>query len=144
MTSFLFHHMNRLPETGCHVAQQASKKVVDVVLCCLGCVMMCGMLAGCAQQDEWDNDQVGNFEALWTIMDEHYSFFDYKQVDWNEVHNRYRAKLSNQMTDRELFDICGASSSISMGGFFSMARAMDTLWRCPPLSRPPRSPMFVS
>ena len=65
------------------------------------------MLVGCAQQDEWDSDQVGNFEALWTIMDEHYSFFDYKQVDWNEVHSRYRALVSNEMTDRELFDVCG-------------------------------------
>ncbi len=65
------------------------------------------LLAGCAQQDEWDSDQVGNFEALWTIMDEHYSFFDYKQVDWNEVHSRYRALVSNDMTDRELFDVCG-------------------------------------
>ena len=65
------------------------------------------LLAGCAYQDEWDSDQVGNFEALWTIMDEHYSFFDYKQVDWNEVHQRYRAMVSNDMTDRELFDVCG-------------------------------------
>ena len=62
---------------------------------------------GCAQQEEFESDQVGNFEALWTIMDEHYSFFDYKQVDWNEVHSRYRALVSNEMTDRELFDICG-------------------------------------
>ena len=69
--------------------------------------MICSVLAGCAEKDEWDKDQVGNFEALWTIMDEHYSFFDYKQVDWNEVHSRYRALVSNQMTDRELFDVCG-------------------------------------
>jgi len=65
------------------------------------------VLGGCAEQDEFGHDQVGNFEALWTIMDEHYSFFDYKQVDWNEVHQRYRALVSNNMTDRELFDICG-------------------------------------
>ena len=62
---------------------------------------------GCSYQDEWESDQVGNFEALWTIMDEHYSFFDYKQVDWNEAHDRYRRLVSNKMTDRELFDVCG-------------------------------------
>ena len=72
----------------------------------IGCLMLI-LLSGCAQQDEWDNDQVGNFEALWTIIDEHYSFLDYKQVDWNAIHSRYRALVSNQMTDRELFDICG-------------------------------------
>ena len=52
------------------------------------------LFVGCSYQDEWESDQVGNFEALWTIMDEHYSFFDYKQVDWNEVHARYRALVS--------------------------------------------------
>ena len=65
------------------------------------------LLGGCAQQDEFEQDQVGNFEALWTIMDEHYSFFDYKQVDWNEVYQLYRPLVSNEMTDKELFDICG-------------------------------------
>ncbi len=64
------------------------------------------LLGGCAQQDEWEQDQVGNFEALWTVMDEHYSFFDYKQVDWDEVHDYYRPLVSNEMTDRELFEIC--------------------------------------
>ena len=65
------------------------------------------LLVGCAEKDEFEHDQVGNFEALWSIMDEHYSFFDYKQVNWNEVHQRYRALVSNEMTDRELFDVCG-------------------------------------
>ena len=83
------------------------KKVVTVVQCCLCCLIMSCVLGGCAEQDEFERDQVGNFEALWTIMDEHYSFFDYKQVDWNEVHQRYRARVSNEMTDRELFDSCG-------------------------------------
>jgi hypothetical protein len=63
-------------------------------------------LASCAEKDEFQRDQVGNFEALWTIMDQHYSFFEYKQVDWNEVHSRYSRLVSNQMTDRELFDVC--------------------------------------
>ena len=76
---------------------------------CLPFISLCFvvLLVGCAEQDEFESDQVGNFEALWTIMDEHYSFFDYKQVDWNEVYQRYRPRVSNEMTDRELFDICG-------------------------------------
>ncbi|MBR5725489.1 MAG: S41 family peptidase [Muribaculaceae bacterium] len=73
------------------------------IICCLLLVVF----MGCSYQDEWESDQVGNFEALWTIMDEHYSFFDYKQVDWNEAHDRYRRLVSNKMTDRELFDVCG-------------------------------------
>jgi len=64
-------------------------------------------LTACHDQPQWRDDPYGNFDALWTIMDEHYSFFDYKQVDWNEVGARYRAKLTRDMTSQELFELCG-------------------------------------
>ena len=83
------------------------------------------LLAGCAYQEDFESDQVGNFEALWTIMDEHYSFFDYKQVDWNEVHQRYRALVSNAMTDRELFDVCGDMLKELRDGHTNLIAAHD-------------------
>ena len=83
------------------------------------------LLAGCAYQEDFESDQVGNFEALWTIMDEHYSFFDYKQVDWNEVHQRYRALVSNAMTDRELFDVCGDMLKELRDGHANLIAAHD-------------------
>ncbi len=64
-------------------------------------------LTACHDQPQWRDDPYGNFDALWTIMDEHYSFFDYKQVDWDEVRTRYRAKLTHDMTSQELFELCG-------------------------------------
>ncbi len=64
-------------------------------------------LTACHDQPQWRDDPYGNFDALWTIMDEHYSFFDYKQVDWDEVRGRYRAKLTRDMTSQELFELCG-------------------------------------
>jgi len=64
-------------------------------------------LTACHDQPQWRNDPYGNFDALWTIIDEHYSFFDYKQVDWDEVRTRYRAKLTPGMTSQELFELCG-------------------------------------
>lgn len=63
--------------------------------------------ASCHDEPQWSNDPYGNFDALWTIIDEHYPFFDYKQVDWKEVGDRYRARLSPGMTSQELFDLCG-------------------------------------
>ncbi len=77
-------------------------------ICALtACLTATVLLCGCAHDDEWQQDQVGNFEALWSIMDQNYCFFDYKDVDWNEVHDRYRRLVSNKMTNRELFDLCG-------------------------------------
>ncbi len=50
---------------------------------------------GEAPDREFVNTPQGNFMALWTIMDEHYCFFDLKKeklgVDWNEVKVRYAA-----------------------------------------------------
>ncbi|MBR1883040.1 MAG: S41 family peptidase [Muribaculaceae bacterium] len=65
------------------------------------------LLTACHDEPEWPNNAQGNFDALWTIMDEHYSFFDYKDVDWDEVGARYRAQLTSNMTSQELFDLCG-------------------------------------
>lgn len=83
------------------------------------------LLGGCAEKDDFGQDQVGNFEALWTIMDEHYAFFDYKGVDWNEVHTRYRQRVSNVMTDRELFDICGDMLKELRDGHTNLIAAHD-------------------
>ena len=41
--------------------------------------------------DGISNDAEGNFDALWTILDEHYTFFEYKNVDWDAVGKQYRA-----------------------------------------------------
>ncbi len=64
-------------------------------------------LGACSDDPQWDNTTEGNFDALWQILDEHYCFFAYKDVDWDEVGTRYRAKLTSGMTSYELFDLCG-------------------------------------
>ena len=32
-------------------------------------------MPGCHSLDKFDNDYYGNFDALWTILDQHYCFF---------------------------------------------------------------------
>lgn len=38
-------------------------------------------------------------------MDEHYCFFSYKEVDWNEVHTRYSERISEDMDNDALFSV---------------------------------------
>lgn len=61
------------------------------------------------RDNEFANTTKGNFMALWTIMDEHYCYFDLKKeklgVDWNEVKERYSASISDKMTPRALFEV---------------------------------------
>lgn len=60
----------------------------------------------CHGIEEWDNDPYGNFDALWAVLDEHYCFFEDKDVDWHEVGARYRAEIKPDWTQRDLFDHC--------------------------------------
>ena len=62
-------------------------------------------LASCHSIDEYADNPRGNFEALWSILDEHYCFFREKGVDWEEVHSRYAPMVADRMTSRELFDV---------------------------------------
>ena len=63
-------------------------------------------LTSCHEVEEWENDPRGNFDALWTILDEHYCFFNEKNVDWDKIYNRYSARLDDKMTRFELFQVC--------------------------------------
>lgn len=64
------------------------------------------MLAGCHSVPEYADNPRGNFEALWTVLDEHYCFFSEKGVNWDAVHDRYARRISDEMTREELFGVC--------------------------------------
>lgn len=52
-----------------------------------------------------ENTPRSNFESLWKTLDEKYSFFSYKGVDWNQVHGKYSPKISDTMSDESLFKV---------------------------------------
>ena len=54
------------------------------------------------EPDPADNP-VENFDLLWNTVDEKYAFFDYKDIDWDEVYQRYRPLVNNNMTEEDLF-----------------------------------------
>ncbi|MCD8303992.1 MAG: S41 family peptidase [Prevotellaceae bacterium] len=66
-------------------------------------------VTSCVDEENFSNTAEGNFEALWSIIDERYCFLDYKAetigLDWDEVHARYRARLGNKMTSEQLFEV---------------------------------------
>ncbi len=68
----------------------------------------------------------GNFEALWSALDRHYCFFQYKNVDWQEVHDRYAAKISNSMTSEELFRVCSEMLKELKDGHTNLSSSFDT------------------
>lgn len=83
-------------------------------------------LCGCHEVEEYANDPRGNFEQLWTILDEHYCFFEQKDVDWNEVHTRYSAMISDRMTPEELFGVCAAMLNELRDGHTNLSAPFNT------------------
>lgn len=73
-------------------------------------LFLCAGLASCIGEEYPSEDTPqDNFEALWRLMDEHYCFFEYKKqeigLDWDEVHERYRGKITDRMNERQLFEV---------------------------------------
>lgn len=68
-------------------------------------IMALTCLCGCIDEEEFANSPRGNMEALWRIMDEHYCFFEYKNVDWNEVYHRYAKQMEDGMSEYQQFEV---------------------------------------
>lgn len=83
------------------------------------------ILTSCVDTEERPNNPQGNFEALWEIMDEHYCFFDYKQVDWQAVYNKYKVRVSDRMTESQLFEVCCDMLSELRDGHVNLSYSMD-------------------
>ena len=69
------------------------------------------LFAGCIEEDAFNNTPNGNFEALWSLIDERYCFFEQAEqeygLDWNAVHDKYRPMADTCTSEARLFDIMG-------------------------------------
>lgn len=63
--------------------------------------------SSCIREEEMENTPQGNFETLWKIIDEKYCFFEYKDIDWNEVYKKYQPLITQDMTNAGLFEVLG-------------------------------------
>ena len=83
-------------------------------------------LTACHDMEEYPDDPRGNFEALWSILDEHYCFFDSKNVDWNKVHDTYSRRISDRMTREELFIVCADMLAELRDGHVNLSAPFNT------------------
>ena len=59
------------------------------------------------EEDLASSSPKDNFEYLWRECDEKYSFFELKEIDWDEVYNRYEPRITEDMSRVELFNTLG-------------------------------------
>jgi len=86
--------------------------------------IICGLYS-CVDTEERSNTPSGNFEALWEIMDEHYCFFQYKNIDWNAVYDKYKVRISDHMSSIQLFEVCCDMLSELRDGHVNLSTSMD-------------------
>lgn len=81
----------------------------------------------CHHVEEWDGGMHGNFDALWTIVDEHYCFFDEKNVDWHSVGQKYMAQINPEgMETTEFFTLCGQMLNELQDGHVNLSSSFNT------------------
>lgn len=80
----------------------------------------------CHHIEEWDNDAKGNFDALWTVIDEHYCFFKEKNIDWDAVYKKYNSRVYDGMSSQMLFSICADMVNELQDGHVNLASWFDT------------------
>lgn len=73
-----------------------------------------------------ENNALGNFDALWQIVDEHYCFFSYKNIDWDSVRNEFRPRVNNDMSAYDLFNLCSEMLSVLQDGHVNLSSSFAT------------------
>ncbi|GAA4829956.1 S41 family peptidase [Algivirga pacifica] len=54
-----------------------------------------------------DENPKALFENMWTTIDQKYSFFQYKDIDWDAIRLQYNPLIQDDMSDDELFNVLG-------------------------------------
>ena len=84
------------------------------------------LTTACHEVREYEPDPRGTFEQLWTILDTRYCFFAEKGIDWNDVHERYSEKISNEMTAEQLFNVCADMLGELRDGHTNLSSTFNT------------------
>ena len=91
-------------------------------------MLLVAPLQSCFVDDDlhMSNDAQDNFEALWSIIDEHYCFFEYKDIDWDSIHTAYAPRVNNEMNALALFDLCSEMLDELQDGHVNLTSSFST------------------
>lgn len=95
------------------------KKLITLMLCAVA-------LISCHEVEKYDNDAAGNFDMLWTTIDEHYCFFREKNIDWDAVYREYRARITPETSYLDLYVICSDMLDELRDGHVNLISAFST------------------
>lgn len=84
------------------------------------------LLSACHPIDNFENNNRDSFNALWTIIDEHYCFFEEKNIDWNDIYDKYAPLVNESMSKTQLFYVCSSMINELKDGHTNLSSGFET------------------
>lgn len=84
------------------------------------------IMTACHDEPHFDNDPLGNFDALAHIIDTRYCFLNEKDIDWQEITSRYRKRISPNLTEIQTFAICAQMLDELKDGHVNLSSRFNT------------------
>ena len=99
-------------------------KKTPIFLFCLLAFAFTSCERALMEKDEPSNP-VNVFDYLWTQVDQKYTFFDVKGIDWDSVREVYRPKVNDDMSNDSLFRVCAAMLNTLCDGHTNLYAGFD-------------------
>src|SRR5690554_7852438 len=91
-------------------------------------ILQLSFLQGCEDMSmQFNNDPRGNFDALWTILDRNYCFFDYKEINWDSIYINYSERVTPEMGNDALFKLLGLMLAELKDGHVNLSASHDII-----------------
>lgn len=84
------------------------------------------LLAACHPIEEFEENNCGTFEALLKEIDEHYCFFEEKNIDWQAVGKKYTPLITDDLSQRQLFEVCATLVNELRDGHTNLSTPFET------------------
>jgi hypothetical protein len=82
-------------------------------------------------------DPEQNFQHLWQVIKNKYSFFEHKRIDWDSVYHVYQPQIRKEMSDTELFAVLAAMMNelrdghVNLYSSFNVSRYLPVFYNSP-------------
>ncbi|WKN33119.1 S41 family peptidase [Porifericola rhodea] len=88
-------------------------------------VFLCASCEEVLIQEEYEDNAVDVFNSLWTTVDENYTFFDFKGIDWDAVYTANRPRVEDGMRRDSLFNVLGDMLFVLRDGHVNLQAGFD-------------------
>ena len=68
-------------------------------------IILSSIFSSCVKETQYDNNPKGVFDACWNILDQRYCFFIYKNIDGDEVYEKYQKLMGKKINQDSLFTV---------------------------------------